>query len=272
MKGLAILEGRGFSLVADSERTLCATLTSHARPRPSMKSWHVDSDFIGFTPVSDPDDADMDIVVVPGLGGHALGSFRSADGLSSWPRDFAPVDIPRARFITYGYDTASNASHSNQGVRGLARTLLDRLAILRRRTQTQQRPLLFICHSLGGVVLKEALVMSSKATEPEQKEWLEVIKVTYGLVFMGVPNLGLRHRQLTTMVMGQLNEAIVVDLLVKSDEEESQFLKYLTREFSELDRRRSLPFVNVLCYETLPSRTIVASIPSVVPIKPYSSN
>lgn len=266
MKELAIPEGHGFSLAADGEQTLCATLTSHARPRPSNRNWHVDRDFVGFTPLSDPDDADVDIVAIPGLGGHALGSFRSADGLSAWPRDFAPEDIPRARFITYGYDTAFGASHSIQGVRELARTLLYGLAILRRRTQTQQRPLLFICHSLGGVVLQEVLVMSSKATEPEQKEWLEVVKVTYGLVFMGVPNLGLRHSQLTTMAMGQLNEAIIEDLLVKSDGEASQFLEHLTSEFSDLDRRRNLPFVIISYSETIRSQTIEASTLGVTPI------
>ena len=264
VKELAMSEGKGFSLAADGERTLCATLTSYARPIPSNQSWHVDRDFTGFTPLSDPDDAIVDIVVIPGLGGHALGSFRSANGLSVWPRDFAPEDIPRARFVTYGYDTTFDATYSDQSIRELALTLLDGLAIFRRRTQTQQRPLLFVCHSLGGVVLKEALVISGKATEPEQKEWLEVVEVTYGLVFMGVPNLGLRHSQLKTMVRGQPSRAFIEDLLVRSDGEASQFLKYLTAEFSDLDRRRSLPFVIVSYYETIESRTIVASIPSVI--------
>ena len=173
VKELAIPEGQGFSLAADGEQTLCATLTSHERPKPSNRSWRVDKNFIGFTPLSDPDDANVDIVAVTGLGGHALGSFRSSDGLSVWLRDFAHEDIPQARFITYGYDTGVVASDNNQGVHELARTLLDGLAIFRQRTQTQQRPLLFVCHSLGGVVLKEALVMSSKATEKKHKIMLE---------------------------------------------------------------------------------------------------
>jgi hypothetical protein len=102
VKELAILEGQGFSLAADGERTLCATLTSHERPKPSNSRWLVDKDIIGFTPLSNPEDANVDIVAVTGLGGHALGSLRSADGKSVWLRDFAPEDIPQARFITYG--------------------------------------------------------------------------------------------------------------------------------------------------------------------------
>ena len=262
VKELAISEGQGFSLAADGERTLCATLTSREQPTPSNHSWRVDKDFIGFTPLSDPEDANVDIVAVTGLGGHALGSFHSADGVSVWLRDFAPKDIPRARFVTYGYDTAVIASDNNQGVRELARTLLDGLAIFRQRTQTQQRPLLFVCHSLGGVVLKEALVMSSKVTEVKHKKLLEVATVTYGLVFMGVPNLGLKHNQLETVVKGRRNEGFVRDLLVRSDGEASQFLTYLTDEFSELDKRRSLPFEIVSYYETVSSPTVVVSVSS----------
>jgi hypothetical protein len=260
VKDLAISEGQGFSLAADSERTLCATLTSYERPTPTHRSWRVDNDFIGFTPLYDPEDANVDVVAVTGLGGHALGSFRSADGLSVWLRDFAPDDIPRARFITYGYDTAVVASHSNQGVHELAHTLLDGLVTFRQRTQTQQRPLLFVCHSLGGVVLKEALVMSSKVTDAKQKKLLEVMTMTYGLVFMGVPNLGLKHNQLKTVVQGQRNEHFVRDLVVNSDGEASQILSLLTSEFSDLDKRRSLPFEIVSYYETVSSPTVLVSV------------
>jgi len=257
---LAISEGQGFSLAADSERTLCATLTSYECPRPTHRSWHVDKDFIGFTPLCDPEDANVDIVAVTGLGGHALGSFRSTDGLSVWLRDFAPEEIPRARFLTYGYDTAVVASHSNQGVHELAHTLLDGLVTFRQRTQTHRRPLLFVCHSLGGVVLKEALVLSSKITDAKQKRLLEVMTVTYRLIFMGVPNLGLKHNQLETVVKGRRNERFVKDLLVNSDGEASQILSHLTSDFSDLDKRRSLPFEIVSYYETVSSPTVVVSV------------
>jgi hypothetical protein len=260
VEDITITEGQGFSLAADGERTLCATLTSRERPEPPNHRWRVDKDFIGFTPLSDPDNADVDIVAVTGLGGHALGSFRSADGASVWLRDFAPDDVPQARIVTYGYDTGVVASDSNQGISQLARTLLDGLAIFRQRTQTQQRPILFVCHSLGGVVLKEALVISSKAIEAKHKKLLEITTVTYGLVFMGVPNLGLKHNQLKTVVKDRPNQGFIRDLLVTSDGEASQFLSYLTNEFSDLDRRRNQPFEIVSYYETKSSPTVVVSV------------
>ncbi|GAB7336313.1 hypothetical protein MBLNU13_g09056t1 [Cladosporium sp. NU13] len=251
-----VSEGTGFSLAADSEWTLCATVTSRGRPVPPKHTWLVDDNFIGFTPLCDPENAEVDIVAVTGLGGHALGSFRSTSGATVWLRDFAPRDVPQARFITYGYDTGVFASNSNQGVRDLAGTLLDSLVIFRQSTQTQKRPLLFVCHSLGGVVLKEALVMSSKAVDAKHKKLLEVTTVTYGLVFLGVPNLGLKHNQLETVVRGRPNEGFVRDLLVRSDGEASQFLSYLTSEFSDLDKRRRLPFEIISYYETVSSPTV----------------
>ena len=257
---LDVSEGTGFSLAADGERTLCATLTSRQQPVPPKRTWLVDNNFIGCTPLCDPKNAEVDIVAVTGLGGHALGSFRSTSGATVWLRDFAPQDVPQARFITYGYDTGLIASDNNQGVREIARTLLDSLVTFRQRTHTQKRPLLFVCHSLGGVVLKEALVMSSKAVEVKHRKLLELTTVTYGLVFMGVPNLGLKHNQLETVVKGRPNEGFVKDLLVRSDGEASQFLSYLASEFSSLDRRRRLPFEIVSYYETVRSPTVIVSV------------
>jgi len=260
VKELGILEVQGFSLAADSERTLCGTLISYERPIPSETSWRVDKDFIGFTPLSDPDDANVDVVAVTGLGGHALGSFRSKDGVSVWLRDFAPADVPQTRFVTYGYDTAVAESDSNQGIRELAHTLLDELATFRCRTRTQKRPLCFVCHSLGGVVLKKALVISSKAREPKYQELHDVIVATYGLVLMGVPNHGLQHEQLQTVVEGQPNKGFIQDLRVQSCGQASHFLDDLTSEFSDLDKQRQPPFVIISYYETKDSPTVMVSV------------
>lgn len=259
VKELDISEGQGFSLAADSERTLCATLTCRGEPTVPNPYWRVDKDFIGLTPLIDPQGANVDVIAVTGLGGHALGSFRSADGVSVWLRDFAPEDVPRARIITYGYNTAVVDSESNEGIDDLASTLLDRLVGFRRNTQTQQRPLCFVCHSLGGVILKEALVISSNAKDPEHIERHDVMLGTIGLVLMGVPNLGLRHDQLRTVVNGQSNENLVTDLLARPDGEPSQYLCRLTDDFARLCGQQQQPWRIVSYYERLKSPTLLAS-------------
>jgi hypothetical protein len=142
-KELAISESQGFIITCVSERTLYATLTSRKLPTPSNRRWRIDKSYIGLTPLHISEDANVDIVAVTGLGGHALGSFRSSDDISVWLRDSAPQDIPRALLFIYNYDTAIVASVNCQGVREIANTLLDGLVNLRQRTQTQHRPLIF---------------------------------------------------------------------------------------------------------------------------------
>jgi hypothetical protein len=117
-----------------------------------------------------------------------------------------------------------------------------------------------VCHSLGGVVLKEALVISNKATDPEHHDLNEVGAVTTGLILLGVPNLGLRHEQLRTVVRGRPNEGFIKDLLIQLDGEASQFLSQLTREFAHLCRRQhERPWKIISYYETVRSPTVAAS-------------
>jgi hypothetical protein len=264
VKELHITEGEGYSIAADSEHTLCATLTSFTPPSPPNRRWRVDKDFIGLTPLCDPEEPVVDIVAVTGLGGHAVGSFRSPNGRFVWLRDFAPRDIPQARFITYGYNSTVALSDNNQGVHELARTFLDALKAFRSRTRSKQRPLCFICHSLGGVVLKEALLISSRATAPEHAELQRVIVDTQGLVLLGVPNLGLKHDQLQTVIKGQPNEGFVRDLLVRPDGEPPQFLSYLTNRFSELCGRQQPSWKIVSYYETVHSPTLEVRVPFLI--------
>lgn len=109
-------------------------------------------------------------------------------------------------------------------------------------------------------MLKEALVISSKATELKHNSLHHVMLTTRGLVLMGVPNLGLRHSQLESVVKGQPNAGFIRDLQVQSDGEASQFLSSLTREFSYLNKHRQPPFDIISYYETRSSPTVVRSI------------
>ena len=73
-----------------------------------------------------------------------------------WPADLLPQDVPGARILTYGYD--ANVSHffeecvNQNSITAHSESLLNALA--RWRPKCPQRPLLFVVHSLGGVILK----------------------------------------------------------------------------------------------------------------------
>ena len=51
--------------------------------------------------------------MVHGLGGHALGSWKSSESCLVWLRDFLPDDIKNIRIITYGYNTSLDKTSSD---------------------------------------------------------------------------------------------------------------------------------------------------------------
>lgn len=81
-----------------------------------------------------------------------------------WPRDLLPDDVADIRIFTYGYDSdvshyiAGPANKSNISQHGL--TLLN--CILTSRLACPERPIIFVAHSLGGLLVKQALIESSK--------------------------------------------------------------------------------------------------------------
>ena len=78
-----------------------------------------------------------------------------------WPADLAPMAAPDSRIFTYGYDTKVPHRAVRQGskntVRDHAWDLLTTLELLRRAPSEERRPVLFVAHSLGGIVVKDAL-------------------------------------------------------------------------------------------------------------------
>lgn len=69
-----------------------------------------------------------------------------------------------------------------------------------------------------------------KSDDPQNAN---LCKACYGLLFFGVPNLGLRNEQLESIVRGQPNQVLVRDLVVDNDSEPSPFLKRISDQFSE---------------------------------------
>jgi hypothetical protein len=107
------------------------------------------------------------------------------------------------------------------------------------------RPILFIAHSLGGLVLKQALIqMKQSSNATDRASFLS----TYGILFFGVPSQGMDIRSLISMAEGQVNLPFLLTL-----GKESQLLRDLHREFCSSFNFRDSTIISY--YETKKSPT-----------------
>ncbi|KAB2580327.1 hypothetical protein DBV05_g1295 [Lasiodiplodia theobromae] len=168
-----------------------------------------DTHFSGFTPLqhTEEDDCRVDLIALSGLGGHAFGSFKERNGSFMWLRDALTIDIPMARMMIYGYDTSLVRSISFQNLANLGRALQADLKII--RNSNRGRPIIFVGHSLGGLVLKEAII---KMKEGNTDEDCEILQSTSAFLFFGVPHEGMAIESLVPLVGDQPNRALLESL------------------------------------------------------------
>lgn len=99
----------------------------------------------------------LSIIAVTGLGAHAFGSWKERKSGNMWLRDFLPEDLQEnhhsARILTYGYDTRLAGSMSGAYIYDLSKQFLE--AVEDARCREPHRPIIFIGHSLGGLVIKQ---------------------------------------------------------------------------------------------------------------------
>lgn len=104
-----------------------------------------------------------------------------------WPLDLLPNDCPNAGILTFGYDTQVTRGYGaadKSSIFAHGRNLLYELS---RERDTLGRSLIFVAHSLGGIIVKEALRESEDSDKEHQKD---IIKSTVAVMFLGTPHRG----------------------------------------------------------------------------------
>ncbi|KAK2766058.1 hypothetical protein FQN54_007573 [Arachnomyces sp. PD_36] len=108
-----------------------------------------------------------------------------------WPTDLLPHTIPNARVLTYGYDThirhRLGRPPSENTVYDIAWNFL--VALEAERRSDASRPVLFVAHSLGGIVVREMLRRSG-GCQISQTYLHGIFESTVGIVFFGTPHGG----------------------------------------------------------------------------------
>ncbi|CZR60693.1 uncharacterized protein PAC_10589 [Phialocephala subalpina] len=204
----------------------------------------------GIRVIADPTDATLDIVFVHGLTGNRDKTWTHSNGVF-WPQEIAE-DIPTARIMTFGYDAdvvklwgiAGSNTLRNHG-KNLAFDISDQ------RRGHRERPIIFIAHSLGGLVCEQALLICGEG-DPNLKK---VFQYTQGIIFMGTPHGG---SGLATLgytfskylkVVRHTNPAIIGVL-----QQKSELLTAVQQQFQQLLNK---PEINISIYCFFEEKPIV---------------
>ncbi|KAG8825901.1 hypothetical protein FRC17_008464 [Serendipita sp. 399] len=149
---------------------------------------------LGFIELSAGQNPIVDIVAIHGLDGHREKSWTAEDG-TMWLRDLLPHKFPDARILTYGYDadTRSFAHTSTQTIFRHAEAFAEDLSRQRRacpEASRISRPIIFIAHSLGGIILKRALAHCHNRSFDSPYAFRDIITSTLAVLFFGTPHGG----------------------------------------------------------------------------------
>ncbi|KLU90849.1 hypothetical protein MAPG_09374 [Magnaporthiopsis poae ATCC 64411] len=187
-----------------SRHTFTAVSLSHA-----MAEEHESTGLFRLFPRPDqpynPADYRADIVAVHGLNGKSHKTWTDKDG-HLWLRDSLPAHVPGTRIMTFGYNSAVFFSRSRATIRDYVADLALRLEHSRSNPDEKERPLIFVCHSLGGIVFKALLVylaLRSFATDADDS----LIRNISGVAFLGCPHRGSRIASPASMLFKILNTA-----------------------------------------------------------------
>ncbi|KAL6867252.1 hypothetical protein ACP4OV_015276 [Aristida adscensionis] len=143
----------------------------------------------------------MDVVFVHGLRGGPFNSWRIADDKSSttkaglvesidkdagkegtcWPREWLAADFPQARFLTVKYKTnLTQWTGASLPLQEVSSMLLRKLVA----AGIGSRPVIFVTHSMGGLVVKQLLYQA------KLNNYDKFLNNTIGLVFYSCPHFG----------------------------------------------------------------------------------
>ena len=200
-------------------------------------------------------DATVDIVFVHGLTGNAYDTWLHKDSKVHWPRDLLKQDLPSSRILSFGYDAdivSCWSPVSNNRLSNHAENMVGDLVRKRERTDTEKRRIIFIAHSLGGLVVEHALSHSATAAEAHLHQ---IERCTAGIIFLGVPHCGADLAawggfvtRMASLLMPTNKDIIMI---LKPG---SEMLRLVENNFHSMIRQRELGSkIKITCfYEELP--------------------
>ena len=191
-------ENRAISDTIVDNQSQATNKPTSSSPQPNLNlaspslasSGHVPQFPDGIKVWHDCPDATLDICFVHGLTGDRDTTWTVREGAAAWPPNLLPTYLPKARLLTFGYDAyvvRKKTVASGNRLRNHATNLLADLANERALPDASQRKIIFVAHSLGGLVCKQAVLQSRNNPE---KHLRDIFDSVIAIAFMGTPHRG----------------------------------------------------------------------------------
>ncbi|KAI5462346.1 hypothetical protein BGZ63DRAFT_383588 [Mariannaea sp. PMI_226] len=175
--------------------------------------------------------ARADIILVHGLNGSPDKTWTK-NGVF-WPRDLLPASLKdvHANILVYGYNAdvyskRNDQSASDNFIHQHAQTLITNLTLYRRSVGTFKNPIIWVAHSLGGILVKRALLYSNDVRAAHHDEYRSIYVSTFGLIFLGTPHSG-SDAATWGLMLQAMSDAVVPRKLFET---ESVLLRTLKKE------------------------------------------
>ncbi|KAK7212757.1 hypothetical protein V2G26_019935 [Clonostachys chloroleuca] len=162
--------------------------------------------------------AALDIVFVHGLGGHSHNTWtKNHDPNLFWPAKWLPLepDIAITRIMTFGYNAnwrGSTKSISN--IIDFAKDLLFELRFARDSSGNElnigSRPIIFVVHSMGGLVVKKAYLLGI-----HDETYKAIVESISAVVFLATPHRGTHLAETLSHILSatfQSSKSFISDL------------------------------------------------------------
>jgi len=199
----------------------------------------------GLTELYRGSDPCVDIVAVHGLNGDPFNSWTTKGSSKMWLKDpsLLPSHLKNSRILTYGYHAnvlAVLGKTSSDRILQHAQTLIAELVADRELENATQRPIIFVCHSFGGIIVKRALAYSASRTSKLVQHLHSIYVSTFAILFLGTPHDGANKVKLASVarrMISVLTPSKVVDTegrLLEALEEGSEVLQNITDMFVPL--------------------------------------
>ena len=185
----------------------------------------------------------VDIIAVPGLGASPEWTWKSKNKVN-WLSDgnMLPRTVTNARIMVFEYESQWFGKGSiNQRLSSVADQLVQALAT--QRSRGSKRPIVFVCHCLGGIIVEKALL----SAQLRQLDYPNLFMSVVGCVFLGTPFRGTKSQSKATL-LAEMAETVGLGTnsgLLRLLEEGSEMLKDLLSDFSALARESN---IQIFCF------------------------